>query len=151
MKKNDFAMGIIGLILSSYVFFTARLFPESPSTLVGPSYFPIILSLGLFALCIILIIQSLVSKTEDKTESIDLKSPGIMRSFASFLATIVYVSLLQILGFMISSVLYLFFLMLLLKNKEYVKMSIISVVVSVAVYFIFKSVLHITLPTGIFF
>jgi hypothetical protein len=110
------------------------------------------IAIGLGLVCLLLIIQEMIPNNndydDDKMDSLSLKDPGIKRSLTSLFATVAYVLLMPFLGFIASTTIYLFFLMFLLKNRAFIKMGIVSILVSVGVFLLFKTVLHITLPTG---
>lgn len=150
MNKPNFIYSILGLILSIYVFLTASSFPTPPGNTIGPGYYPMLLSIGLLVMSSVLLIQTLLRVGKEEFEKFNIKSSEVIRFAVSFIATVIYAIAMQYLGFILASVLYLFFLMYLLKNREYIKMSIISVGVSVSVYLIFSNVLNLTLPLGFF-
>lgn len=149
MNKPNIIAGILGMLLSCYIFFTAMKFPKPPATLLGPDFFPMILSLGLFIFSLSLLVQAILKKCNVEYEKMDIKSPEVIRSSMSLVATLIYVLLMQFIGFITATIIYLLFLMYLLKNREYVKMGIVSIVVSIIIYLLFKNLLHITLPSGL--
>ena len=149
MKRADIIAGILGLFVGFYVIIESRTFPDDEVLLMGPSFFPIVLSVLMLIFSIALIVNALMGRSAKKAEKLDLRDPGIQRSIISLLATIVYLSTLEKLGFIIGSIIYLMFLMYLLKLRNYVKMVLVSVGVSLAVYYIFRVALSITLPLGL--
>ena len=69
-----------------------------------------------------------------------------------FVVLIIYMALMSVLGFMISSALFLFATMMLLTPKQKMKLPfiiILSLVVSVGVYYLFVYGLDMVLPAGI--
>lgn len=148
MNKPNIISALIGIALSIYVFVTASAFPVTPNTQIGPGYFPVMLSVGLFILCASLLVQALLKKGKLDYEKLDIRSPELIRSFLALVATIAYAIIMQIVGFIITTIFYLFFLMHLLKNRHYKQMTFVAIVVSVVVYIVFKKVLNLTLPTG---
>lgn len=150
MNRPNVIFGTLGLAISAYVFFTASKFPMTPGANVGPGYYPMLLAAGLAALSAGLLIRSLLKMDNESFEKLDIKSPEIRRSFIALVATVLYALGMQFLGFIFASILYLFALMFLLRNRAYVKMSLVSIGVSVSVYFIFSRVLNLTLPLGFF-
>lgn len=149
MKRADIIAGILGLFVGFYVIIESRTFPDDEVLLMGPSFFPIVLSVLMLIFSIALIVNALMGRSAKKAEKLDIRDPGIQRSIISLLATIVYLSTLEKLGFIIGSIIYLMFLMYLLKLRNYVKMVLVSVGVSLAVYYIFRVALSITLPLGL--
>jgi len=150
LKKADIIAGILGLFVAFYVIMESGKFPEDNVLLMGPSFFPRILAVFMIVMSISLIVVALMGKSAKNAEKLDIRDPGIQRSIIALVATIIYLFLFKRLGFILDSILYLMFLMYLLKLRNYVQMVLVSVGVSVAVYFIFKVGLSITLPLGIF-
>ncbi|MBZ4655118.1 MAG: hypothetical protein JG781_2475 [Peptococcaceae bacterium] len=148
MKKADIIAGILGLALSVYVAWAAAQFPEDKVLLLGPHFFPTLLAIGLGLMSLILIAKAMLGKAKKAGETFDLKDPGIQRAGIALLATILYGILLPHVGFIIMSIVYLFFLMCLLKQRNYSKMLAIALGVTFIVYGIFRVALNITLPTG---
>lgn len=139
---------MIGVLISSFVFYESSKFPEDIIMKIGPSYFPRILATGLLLASGILILQAFMGKSKQSAERFDIKEPGIQRAGIALAGTIIYCTVLDTMGFILSSTIYLFFLMYLLKKRNYLKMTAISAAVTVGIYFIFKTVLNITLPSG---
>jgi len=149
LKKADIIAGILGILLSFYIFMESAKFPEDNVLLMGPSFFPRILAVLMLIMSIALIVIALMGKSAKTAEKLDIRDPGIQRSIIALVATVIYLLLFKRLGFILDSILYLMFLMYLLKLRNYVQMVLVSIGVSVAVYFIFKVGLSITLPLGI--
>lgn len=149
MKKADIIAGVLGILLSFYIFMESAKFPEDNVLLMGPSFFPRILAVLMLIMSITLIVIALMGKSAKTAEKLDIRDPGIQRSIIALVATVIYLLLFKRLGFILDSILYLMFLMYLLKLRNYVQMVLVSIGVSVAVYFIFKVGLSITLPLGI--
>jgi len=136
-------------MLSGYVFMATAQFPQDNVLLLGPSFFPRLLAVGLLIMSILLLIKALMGRSMQSNDKFDIKNPGTQRAGIALLATIVYCLVLPYLGFIIDSVLYLIFLMYLLKQRSYLKMVIISLGVTFMVYAVFRMALNITLPLGL--
>lgn len=149
MKKADIIAGILGLFVAFYVIMESGKFPEDNVLLMGPSFFPRILAVLMLIMSIALIVIALMGKSAKNAEKLDIRDPGIQRSIIALVATVIYLLLFKRLGFIIGSIIYLMFLMYLLKLRNYVKMVLVSVGVSLAVYYIFRVALSITLPLGL--
>ncbi|MEW6623393.1 MAG: tripartite tricarboxylate transporter TctB family protein [Bacillota bacterium] len=148
MKKPDIVAGIIGILLSGYVLWATTRFPEDRVLLLGPAFFPRLLAYSLLVFSVGLIILALLGKSMKTNEKFSLKDPAVQRAGASLLATIVYCLLFPYLGFILCSIIYLMFLMFLLKLRNYFKMILISTAISLVIYGIFSKALNITLPNG---
>lgn len=90
--------------------------------------------------------------TAPEGEALEKKAHETLRSLGALLALFVYVFFLDRLGFVISSILYMVFMMMYMTKKDarrpilFVK---VSVVMTVVVYFCFREFLYIYLPNGI--
>ncbi len=148
MNKPNIVSGLIGIAISTYVLLVASNFPSIPGSKIGPGYFPVLLAIGMMCASMILLIQALLKKGELRYNKLNIKSPELIRSFLSLVATVFYAIIMQFTGFIVATVFYLFYLMYLLKNRNYKQMVILSVLISIAVYIVFKGILKLTLPTG---
>ena len=131
---------------------------------IGADFAPKLVAIGILILSIFYLINSIkqqkVSQTktrEDVKTEVDLKKSEKEKiSPASVIATIgllaLYITLIPHIGFLIMTAVYLFFQMYLLADKQERKIPLfigISIITSVFVYFIFKSVFYLMLPAGI--
>ena len=148
MNKPNIVSALIGVAISTYILLAASRFPSIPGSMIGPGYFPVMLAIGLMCTSMILLIQAILKKGKLEYSKLDVKSPELIRSFLSLVATVLYAILMQFTGFIVATVFYLFYLMYLLKNRNIKQMTILSVLISIAVYIVFKGVLNLTLPTG---
>lgn len=148
MKRADIIAGVLGLGLCVFVFYLTASFPEDQVVRVGPAFFPRLLAAGIGIFSVILLISALFQKAVETQSGFSLKDPGIQRGIISVAATVIYCFVLDYLGFIACTIIYLLFLMFLLKERKYVQMVITSISVSVVVFYIFKVLLNITLPMG---
>ena len=148
MKRADIVAGLLGLGLSLLVFYLTASFPEDQVVRVGPAFFPRLLAAGLGLFSSILLVSAFFQKTTAVHPGFSLKDPGVQRGIISVGVTVIYCFLFDYLGFITCTIIYLLFLMFLLKERKYIQMAVISISVSVVVFFIFKVLLNITLPMG---
>ncbi len=148
MKKENIVFGLIGIAISVYVFWKTSRFPVDRIMGIGPSFFPRILAAGLFIFSAILVILNILKVGQTDKPSFSIKDPEIQRVAVTLASTIVYGISMSFLGFLISTTIYLIFLMYVMKLRKWIKMVAVSAAVSVVVYTIFKSLLNISLPGG---
>ena len=157
MRKNNFILigclaGFIGL-----VFFFMRGLPYGEHTVgYGPAFYPTLL-LGLLGLLtLVLLLQTLKSPKdvkEEKKEDEQKKAFGIFdvsfRNFGFFLVLFLFYAItLNITGFIINSLLFLFIAMKYLKAS--LKQAVfVSVIVVAVIFVMFRIVLRVPLPSGI--
>jgi hypothetical protein len=114
-----------------------------PGTKVGPSVVPRLWMFALIPLNLYLLIQSLRQKTDKdfvkgRTE--------IVFTFIGLL--ILYLAALVIIGYFISTFIFIFVSMLILGYRKYVSMVIISAIWIIFSYFVFYKLLQVPLPVG---
>ena len=153
MKRADFIIGCVGLALTLYIWITTSSFPEDQVVQVGPAFFPRMLAVGLGLTSLTLIIQAIMKvsanqKQDGEDAALSLRDPGIRRALIALGATIIYCLLLESVGFIPLSIVYLLLLMLLMKEKKYLQMCLTSVAVTGVLYAVFNMLLNITLPLG---
>lgn len=152
---GELIIGILFLILSIIIFFQSGSLPESSYEPLGPSGFPQIIVMAMGILSIFLIIKNIKIIDFNKV-TFDLKR--IYKEYKLILITLVsfflYIVLMRLIGFRISTFLFVFTTQILLgprENKKYFLIGIIAIVISLGSYYFFQNYLGVIFPTGIFF
>lgn len=152
MRKNiDLLTSLAFLALGIGMFLSANSMEAVIAYDVGPGFFPKIVGLGFIILSIFKIINTIKLK-EYKKKNLQF---SIGKGVLTVLIFGLYVLGFKTIGFLISSIVYLFVEISLLKwdGKDFKKglksTIIISVLVPVVVYFFFAMVLDLVLPAGI--
>lgn len=148
MKRADIIAGILGIALCFLIFYITNSFPEDQIVSVGPAFFPRLLAAGLGIFSVVLLLSACTRKHLETHSSFSFKDRGIQRGIISVGATVIYCLIFEYLGFITCTIIYLIFLMILLKDRHYIQIAITSIIVTIAVFFIFKVLLNITLPMG---
>lgn len=149
MKKANLIIGVLGICLGGYVIYTASRFPENNSAVdPGAAYFPTLLGAFVALLCIILIVTTLLGNKGEADEALTI-TPGVKRAGAGMVIFIIYCLLFKTLGFILDTIWMCFAGMFLLQNRSYVKMALISIAASVAIYVVFVILLGAKLPAGV--
>ncbi len=149
MKKANIMVGFLGILLGGYVIYASAGFPENLSAVdPGSAYFPTLMGYFLVVLCLILIALSLMGKGADIYEVLQI-TPGIKRAGLGIMLFAAYCVLFKPLGFILDTILFCYICMLLLQNRKYIQMLIVSVTTSVSIYFVFASLLGAKLPAGL--
>lgn len=152
-KYADLWTGIFFLAVSVIYISQIPLIKITKVSLIDSAFYPIICAVGLTALSIIqiaLAVKKLKSTPDGETASEEQKD------YKSVILTVawslVYVILLNPLGFVLSSVIYMVAQMIVLCPKDEQKpvlFVIIAIVAAVAIYYIFRNTLNLMLPAGI--
>ena len=86
MKKANIVFGIIGLLLSAYVWISSADFPYDKIMILGPEFFPRVMAVAMAIASAGLLVQTFVSGAVGDGKSISLKNPGIRRALIVFVA-----------------------------------------------------------------
>lgn len=131
---------------------------------IGSEFVPRLVAVGIFLCSAALLIKGIRSLKQQSTggqtkqEEVDAQTKEENSSFRAFpvVATLVllvfYIALIREIGFLIMTVIYLFLQFYVLAHKSkrsFPLFLILSVVVSVTVYYVFRYGFHLMLPAGI--
>lgn len=147
------ALSIVMLIASNSI----RVIASSLTAVDNAAFLPRVIFGVLICLGILFLVigskQAAANRaTAPEGEVLEKKAHETLRSMGALLALFVYVFCLDRLGFIISSILYMVFMMMYMTKKEARKpilFVVISLVITVAVYCCFREFLYIYLPNGI--
>lgn len=150
MKKINYLCGVLGLIFTAYIFISSAAFPTDKVMKIGPDFFPRLMATGMGIASVALIISTYIHGTIMVAEAISFKDPGIRRAIIVFISAIIYVLLMQALGFILSTIIFMMFMMHKLQLTSYGKMFMVSVLTAALVQLAFQGLLDIQLPMGFF-
>ena len=145
--NKDQTFGIILLIFCLILWFFIR--PTQISTTKDAVY-PRFVNVWI-AICGILLILKSWKSTEKIIlyESKDEK--GIIRVVATVIVFLIYIFMIDFLGFFISSFIFIIILMLSFGVRQWIKLISVPIIILLFLYFLIKKVLFFPLPEGIFF
>jgi putative tricarboxylic transport membrane protein len=160
LRKHKALIAAVALLILAIAYIVGaaniRIYKGAGASSVGSAFYPRVLGWLLAALSVIQIGTALRKTLSSAKKGIDTPAKQKETSFLSIAAvvilTAVYIALLEIVGFLIMSALYLFGMMFVLAPKAQRKplvAAIISVVASNAVYFTFVKGFSLLLPAGI--
>lgn len=139
MKKQDTILGVILLAICGFFYFMISRLPEKATL------YPIFVTTVLLVLTIIHLAITLTKKTDEESKAFK----GLEIKQLSFvLATCgLYVVLINVIGYVTSTVLYVLASLIGLKVSKKAS-ALISVGFAICVYVLFKVFLHVPLPKG---
>lgn len=160
-KYGDIVVGVFFMILSSALIVMAKLLPKSKVMDIGPDFMPLCIGSVTLVLAAVLTFLSLRDfKTRsarlDAMDAGDLPDCDYRRVLESIMLVLIYVFILQPVGFIISTMLYLMLQMLVLSpdnergKKDILKLAVINIIFTMIVFFLFRYGFKIVLPAGIF-
>lgn len=157
-KRTDLITGIVLALFSLWYFYEAlhvRIFAGMGKAVVNSTTMPKIWAVCMLLLSGALILRSIrAPKGKEEGNGLGAWFKANVEVIYTFAALFIYTALLEPLGFIIASVLYIFAQTLILMGKEhrsYVKALIIAVVCSAASYYVFVYHLAVLLPKGAIF
>src|SRR5437763_16956357 len=114
MKLNDAVWGALLILLSAAILFYIRNFPTIPGQKVGPALFPGLIAVGLAVCGALLIRQGLAARARggERVQWLELDAwtrlPRKLVAFAAVLGVnVAYIALVDRLGFIVMSFIYL--------------------------------------------
>ena len=158
VDKKDLTCGLILILFSTIAFFHLQGLP------VRAAIFPQIMLAGIFILATLLLLKSLgfwagakrrqeevqggaKAEEEKKDES---RPENLTLSLTTLATIIIYIALIPILGFFLSTIGFIFGILFVLKMRRYFLMAFLAIMTSTIVFVVFKTVMYISLPGGIF-
>ena len=151
-RRRELIGGTIFFIFAAVYFVMALQIPEFNDGFVSSDAMPKIYGILLMLLSAVQIFSALRKKDTPAKEEGDGKFVVVPEVMITFFFLILYVVLLKPLGFVISTIIFLLGMITLFTPKEkrnIIKIVLISVIFSVAVYWLFAKVLSLSLPQGI--
>ena len=133
------------MLFSLFIFFYSFKFPKfnREGTLpVGPRFYPQIIGIGLF-------ISGLLLAIKNKPIRIEIQKRGIKDNLKIILLFTAYIIFFEILGYLISTFIFILCLLYAQQIRKVYKTIIFSVIVAIALYVTFYTILKIPLPGGI--
>lgn len=161
-KYEDIYSGVFLLIVSVIMFFSTFSFEALTTSLVGPAFMPQIIAIIMAIFSIIIVVsgfkksrsenQGNVEPEQEAEELIITEKRSYKPVLISLALMIAYVVLLPYIGFLIMTAVYIFLQMLILSHVTHRKIwlfLLISIVTSATIYYLFRNVFYVMLPTGI--
>jgi len=149
--KKDTLIGLSSIILGLlYTYKTLGLPRASIGNPMAPLYFPLSLGVLMILMGIIAILVEMSKKTnlEDKKEIKEEKDKSYVKLIVgTVIASIIYTVLFDKIGFIISTLLFLSFILFMVNGKDkWITNLLVSVLFSFSVWYIFEKLINISLP-----
>jgi putative tricarboxylic transport membrane protein len=146
MKKWNAGVwaGIVVLAFSLFIFSQSHRYPYSGSLGLGPGYFPVWISGAMILLSILYIYES-ARGANASGESMPERA-GLIKIVFILLCLIGFVVLLPYLGFIVTGSLFLY--VFLLREYRWYQKLVYSVGISMFLFWLFGSILHVALPVN---
>ena len=151
MANCNFLVSILGALIGVAIMNAASEFPlEFTENGPGPGFWPFALGAALTIAAIVLLIYTISNKKELSKELVALTLPANMRVYMMMAVIVVYVGLINVLGFYPASALLIPATMRLMDfhNKKVIAMTTVGTIAFI--YLVFSVLLHTQMPQSMF-
>lgn len=151
MANCNFVVSILGMMIGAAIMNAASEFPlEFTENGPGAGFWPFALGTALTIAAVVLLVYTISNKKELSKELIALTLPANMRVYMMMAIIVVYVGLINVLGFYPASALLIPATMRLMDfhNKKIIAMTTVGTIVFI--YLVFSVLLHTQMPQSMF-
>ena len=149
MKIADIFGGALGILIGLFAIWEGTKMPTDVVMKIGPSFFPNILGSLLILFSAILIANALRCRSKGKVEPYRLSDKGTQRGLITLVAGIVFCVVLDPLGFIPTSIIFLTFMMVVMGKRHPLLLAVTPALITWAVWLVFEKVLSLSLPAGV--
>ena len=161
MEKAEYYIALILCMFSVFIFLTSYTIPLMVAVekggVVNARFFPRLVSFILVILSLIMVAENYFQKpSQNETDSAQAETKssdkqGVFRLFGVGIICLFYFVLFERLGYLISSGLFMFGLLLILGNRKWYVVLSLTILAPLTVYILFKILLESPLPEGFFY
>ncbi|MBQ8690264.1 MAG: tripartite tricarboxylate transporter TctB family protein [Phascolarctobacterium sp.] len=151
MANCNFVVSILGMMIGAAIMNAASEFPlEFTENGPGAGFWPFALGTALTIAAVVLLIYTISNKKELSKELVALTMPANMRVYMMMAIIVVYVGLINVLGFYPASALLIPATMRLMDfhNKKVIAMTTVGTIAFI--YLVFSVLLHTQMPQSMF-
>jgi hypothetical protein len=148
MKKIDIAAVALLLPICVWVFYEAQTWPQLPD-MGDPRWIPCGVAACLLVAIVLLLVKTLQGGSLTLESRLEGKDRG--RVIGVAILTGAYVIFVEHLGFIATTVPYLFGFGVVLSERRWLWLSLFAVIMPVAIYLLFHTTLNVPLPQGLLF
>lgn len=156
MNRKNLGLGIFSILFGIFLFIISLSIRDFAAVGVGAKFFPRIASLGFIILGLIFIAEQVRIQIQMNAHNESARKPqftfSINPAVFSMLLLVVYVAAISVLGYIISSVIYIYFQILILnrgKTIHHLRFVLIAVISSATSYFLFVRIFGVMIPAGL--
>lgn len=147
MVKKSFPDMVISIVLLAFLTSLAVQVPSIPAVSKG---YPVFLLVVSYAMTIYLLLKSVVKmKTEEQQKTEAAAQAKIIVPYCLMIA--VYLFLMSKIGYIASTVVFMVASLIYLRLKNKVVMVVLSIIMTIVLYFVFTNFLTVILPRGSWF
>lgn len=156
MNRKTLGLGVFSILFGIFIFILSLSIRDFAAVGVGAKFFPRIASLGFVILGLIFIAEQIRVRIQMNAHDNPSEKPQftftINPAVFSMLLLVGYVAAISFLGYIISSVIYIYFQILILNRRKpmhHLRYVIIAVISSATSYFLFVRIFGVMIPAGL--
>ena len=157
-KYGDIIVGIFYAALGAATIWLSSQLPKSRVMKIGPDFMPTVIGILILVLALMLLFSAVKNfkSNSAKAASMPADTSDYKRVLASLVLVVIYVNILAPVGFILSTLGYLFLQIVVLapndrrSAKQILMYAVIDVIFVFIVFFLFRYGFKIVLPAGIF-
>jgi len=151
MKKADQITGIIVLIFSGFIIEESWRMPQQSATFgPGVGFLPFWLGVLMAILSILLIVTAWRRQAAPTKKAVLPGRQALIAIVLVLTGLAVYILLLELLGFLVDTMLFTAFLLNVVMREKWKRTFLIALMTSVGLYVIFQKLLEVNLPKNMF-
>jgi putative tricarboxylic transport membrane protein len=152
MKKWNIITAILLVFMIGGIFYATKDYPKVIEGALGPGEWPRFLAILMAIFTLLLLIGTFIQKPNGvkKKDPIQFDSGGVKRVFVIIGTLLLFVFMLQILGFLISSFIFIVLVMLVMGERRVKWLLGTSFGITFGIWVVFELLLKLMLPRPIF-
>lgn len=150
MRKWNNVVSVITAVMGAFIITLAKKFPIKSEGDPGAGFWPLTLGTLLVICAIVLFISNIIHKDKEERKSVILGSEANKCVYSIMGIIVIFCIALYVLGFYISTLIFIPTVMYLLDTRDKKLMVITSITTVAAIYIIFGVLLKTQLPNPIF-
>ena len=147
LRKANIITSCIIILISIFFLFATSDINKAAGTILGPRFFPILILSVIIFLSLIIVILNIINRK--KIDEVFIKKDELLRITVTVLMFIVYILIIEKIGFIISTALFMIVMSVFYYgkiDKKFISISGISVIMPVFLYLLFSKMFHVLLP-----
>jgi putative tricarboxylic transport membrane protein len=148
MKKASIVAAIISFVIGICIITIAMTFPKGSNGVPGPGMFPIIIATIIILSSVAVLIRSLRMEKKDDKE-VKFLSADTKRAYITMAILAIYFIVLPFIGFCVSTALLMLVLIKWFSKKNIIQCSLISLIITLAIFLVFSKLLNVPLHFGL--
>jgi len=149
-KKAEIIWALIFIAFGTVFYYLTLDLRPSPGPDVGGAFYPRLLVYATLILSFKLLYNALKREKKESEELFDFENGGFWDVILVIIISFTYLYLLDIIGFLLLTPIYLFLLLTIIEAKTFAYRILISILTTGIVMYVFQNFLNVPFPSGIF-